>query len=917
MEKRKKFLIVLLLVLLILPIGFSIANKNEKKEVGVAKEKMNVLKSEPENAPKDFGPVPNQTQLDYYDQELSAFMHYGPNTFTGLEWGNESYTINSFQGKEFHAKDMVKVLKDTGFKRLIITAKHHDGFVLYKSAFTDFDIESSTYKGDILKELSEACSEQGLDMGLYLSPWDIHEPSYGYGRFGGPNDDKNGDYNEYYINQIREINKNDDYGRDGQFVEWWMDGAKGQGEDAQEYDFPEILQTIREDNDEMLIFGAILNRGGVHWVGNERGFADVDSQDPTVPGDRRTESEQKVGPKHLQTDENGEVYWSVPEADVSITSGWFWAPNRRTVKSMDDLANIYFNSVGHGVPLLLNMAPNRNGNYDKEMSDRLYEFKDNIDKTFSNNLLLDEGVTIKASNTRDNSGNFNPENVLDEDDKTYWTTQDGVNEASLEINLGGSREFDVVSIEEFIEKGLRIYEFDVQYKNGNQDWMKFGEGRAIGAKRLLRRSPVLADKIKINIKAKAVPIIDSVGVYKASEGFEIKGSVPTGLNVVEDEEFQLTGSWGKDSGPEYTNNSAIWSSDPNGVLSTSFIGSKFYVLGTIDPGHGLMEVTIDGEKQEQVNTNGSPRRIQQIIFTSKDLENKEHTIEIRPITKAIGVDCIYYLNNGGRGMFEIENTSYTVNEKDNSITPLKVKIMRVGGSNGRAEVTVTTPPGSAVQGQYYVDVSETLVFEDGETEKYVDIKTIDNSSADGDKDFYIQLSNPKDGILGFNKKVKVLLVDDDIQGQGNDLVIGKDEVKIEAEDFILEPRVLGQEPDSNNKNIRITEDSECSGGKKVSWFETGNKMYKEFEVEEAGTYTVKMVYQSGRPTDDSNNNTMNVKEGVNVEDMSVQVKGGGNSVPWMTSEFDIVITNKGKVTLRFVADSKSSPNIDYFTIKRK
>lgn len=919
MKKKTIFVALLLLVFINIGLMRAKADPTSTLDTRLNKENSKLEKSGElatnvekvslsiENEPEDFGPIPSRTQLDYYDQELAAFMHYGPNTFTGLEWGNSSYTINSYQGKEFHAEDMVKVLSETGFKRLIITAKHHDGFVLYKSAFTDFDVESSTYKGDILEELSAAASKYNLDMGLYLSPWDIHEPSYGYGFGGNESNDKNGDYNEYYINQIREINKNDKYGNKGQFIEWWMDGAKGQGENAQDYDFENILEAIREDNDEILIFGAVVDRGGVHWVGNERGIANVDQADPTIPANLN-EGEAKRGPKHLQTDKNGEVYWSVPEADVSLTSGWFWGPGKSSPKSMKDLANIYFNSVGHGVPLLLNMAPNAKGTYDQAVVDRLYEFKHAIDETFKDNLA--EGAKISASNVRDSSGNFAPENMLDKGENakdTYWTTEDGVKEAHIDVDFGEKKEFDIVSIQEYIEKGLRIYEFSIQYQGSDGTWKDFGSGRGIGAKRLVRRSPVRSSKIRINIRAKEVPIIDTIGVFKASEKFELGKILPEGISTIEDKDFDLTGIWGQDQGPEYTNNSAVWSSDKLAKLSFKFTGSKFYVIGTIDPGHGDFEVIVDGVSQGVFNTNGPSRKVQQKIYESDLLEDKEHHVVLKPKTKALGVDCIHYIGSGS-SLFEIESDDYVMNEKINSTEGYKVKIKRVGDISTKASVQVTTPPSSAVQGQYYVDINKTLEFNPGEREKTVEVFSIDNDNTQDHKDFFLELSDPKGAYLGFNHKIKIILLDDETLAN---------EMKIEAEDFNLEERVSGEKPNSINKNIRVSESNEASGGKIISWFETGNAMNKDIDFKEAGIYTVTMRYQSGRPTDGSNNNFMVIKGGNGVIEKEIDVPGGGSQVPWTDLDFEIEVSKAGRANLRFVADSRSCPNIDYFIIKKK
>lgn len=484
--------------------------------------------------PVAWGAVPNQEQLQYHDQELSAFVHFGMNTFTGKEWGDgteDPATFNPTGDVAVNADSFVETLKNAGFKRVIVTAKHHDGFCIWPSAYTEHDIENSPYKngnGDILAEISAACTKYDMDMGLYLSPWDVNAESYGYyDDQGNPLLDEHGnpmngmtmdevkekdtlDYNDYYVNQIEEIVTNPIYGNNGRFVEWWMDGAKGEGGDAQEYDTERILSTIKENEPGILIFGGGTD-GGIHWIGNEKGqasdetWAKIDS----VKGDGYSEAD---GFTYGIPDGD---YWSVPESDVSITSGWFYH-NGDNPKSMSQLATIYFATVGNGSPLLLNFPPNQNGDLDGTIYSRLNDFRKASDATFETNLLSGQ-ASASASSVYENALQYSPTKAIDGDDDTYWTTTKGTNTGTVEIQFEKEQTFDVVSIEEYIEKGQRISAFDVEYQNTDGQWVTFGNGKTIGAKKLLRSEPVTATGLRVNITAsQAQPMIRESGVYKLS-----------------------------------------------------------------------------------------------------------------------------------------------------------------------------------------------------------------------------------------------------------------------------------------------------------------------------------------------------------------------------------------------------------------
>ena len=421
--------------------------------------------------------LPNANQYKYQKDELAAFCHFGPNTFNEVEWG-ESYGDKTpdeiFKLEEdFDAETYVKALKDAGFKKLIVTAKHHDGFCIWASDYTDYDVAETSYKdgeGDILKEISAACTEYDMDMGLYLSPCDIHDDSYGYYDENGnatTEDNDYLDYNEYYNNQLKEILGNDDYGNDGHFVEVWMDGAKGSGSDAQEYDFELWYDTIQSYEGEAagyeadcMLFGAGAYTT-VRWIGNENGYADKNTWSKSIVDYETNSIDSNDTGSYTVGYEDGNQ-WTVPEADARITSGWFWGTTKNTPKSISDLASMYFGSIGNNATLLLNVPPNDEGTVDQEILDRVAEFGQNIEETFDDNLAADEGASVKADNVRGSDTAFQPGNTVDGDDSTYWTTDDGTNTGTLLIDLGGTKTFDVVSIEEAIQNGQRINEYKVE-----------------------------------------------------------------------------------------------------------------------------------------------------------------------------------------------------------------------------------------------------------------------------------------------------------------------------------------------------------------------------------------------------------------------------------------------------------------------
>ena len=723
--------------------------------------------------------VPDANQYKYQKDELAAFCHFGPNTFNEIEWGehygdkkpSEIFRLN----QKFDAETMVSTLKSAGFKKLIITAKHHDGFCIWPSEYTDYDAEAAGYKGDILEEISTACTKHGMDMGLYLSPWDIHEPSYGYKDANGnpttPDKDVK-DYNEYYNNQLKEILGNEKYGNKGRFVEVWMDGAKGSGANAQEYDFNTWFKTIQNyegkevagNSADCMLFGAQAYTT-VRWIGNEDGVAFED-----------TWAKSNVNYKNNTIDSNGSTpyskgyetgnKWTVPECDGRITSGWFWGTKKNTPKTITQLANMYFDSVGHNATMLLNVPPNNQGTVDKPILDRVTEFGRNVEETFRKNLA--KNATIEASNVRGNDIAFKPGNVVDDKDETYWTTEDGTKEGSLTIKWDKAKKFDVVSIEEAIQKGQHINSYKVEYKaSDDAQWQTLKSGVTVGAKRLVRTAPVSATQVKITVGTTngKVPMLSEVGVYKASEGFQLAGAAPEGMDTTSVNEtskftFSPTG-WNPQTGSQYINGQNTWSNKANAEFTFKFHGTKAYLMGTTDPGHGQADVYIDDKLVETINTHAESRSTGAKIFESEDLTDADHTLRLVAKTDAaIGVEAAYVINNGGVGMIELEKDAYTMNEKEE----LTVKVKRVGGSNGKLTAKIQPNPGSAIQNDFNTEYAPDVIFEAGETEKsVVAAKTKQNTAITGDRVFSIELTEktPKNAIIGFNGSARITIKDAD------------------------------------------------------------------------------------------------------------------------------------------------------------
>lgn len=425
-------------------------------------------------------PKPAPRQLEWQQLETTAFLHFTVNTYTGKEWGDGTESPKIFNPTEFDARKLVKTLKDTGFKMAIITAKHHDGFCLWPSKFTDHTVASSPWRngeGDMVKEIADACREYGIEFGFYLSPWDQHEKSYGTST-----------YNAFYKNQLRELLTN--Y---GEVSEVWFDGAKGEDAKDMEYDFEGYWQLVRELQPKAVMFSDV--GPDVRWVGNETGNAGETcwSTIDTVgmaPG--------KADPKYLNVGDPEGKLWIPAETDVSIRPGWFYHPEEDSkVKSGKDLVDLYYKSVGRNSLLLLNIPPDKKGLFGEQDVKSLHDFRGILDETFRTNLAA--GKAGKA--------------LTDKALKTYITLQE---KQPFVLDFKKEITFDRALFQENIAEGQRNIEALLEYWNG-KEWQQVDQFTTIGYKRLLRFPLVKTSKVRVTVLEAKQPVqLAEVGFYKAS-----------------------------------------------------------------------------------------------------------------------------------------------------------------------------------------------------------------------------------------------------------------------------------------------------------------------------------------------------------------------------------------------------------------
>ncbi len=454
--------------------------------------------------------VPTPRQLRWQQLELTAFFHFGMNTFSdNNEWGTGKEDPKLFNPTDLDANQWVKVAKDAGFKLVILTAKHHDGFCLWPTKTTEHSVKNSPWKngnGDVVKELAEACRKQNMEFGIYLSPWDRNSPVYG-----------SDDYNDFFVQQLTELLTN--YGK---VDEVWFDGANGEGPNGkkQVYDFERWYKVIRKLQPSALI--AVMGPD-VRWVGTETGYgretewsvvptANLDQSaiesnsqqaDAFKPSGDMTGSD--LGSRDKIMNAKGLV-WYPAETDVSIRPGWFYhADQDDKVKSPEKLLDIYFHSVGRNSVLLLNIPPDKRGRINDTDIKNLREWKKLRDRIFDNNIA--KGALITSSN------GIGKQAMLDGKYSTWWTTKGKDTTAVIDLKLKKKSTFNVLMLQENISVGQRIEKFELEYWDGGE-WKKAGEGTTVGYKRLLQFNPVTTDRVRLKILSSRLnPTIAELGLY--------------------------------------------------------------------------------------------------------------------------------------------------------------------------------------------------------------------------------------------------------------------------------------------------------------------------------------------------------------------------------------------------------------------
>jgi alpha-L-fucosidase len=439
--------------------------------------------------------------------ETNAFVHFTVNTFTDREWGLGNEDPAVFNPQKLDAMQWARVLKQTGFKQMILTCKHHDGFCLWPSQYTGHSVKKSPYKngkGDVVKEASDACKKYGIKFGVYCSPWDRNSADYGKPA-----------YVTYYRNQLKEL-----FSNYGPITEMWFDGANGgegyygganenrQIDRKTYYDWPGTLNMVRQLQPNVIFFS---DAGpGARWVGNENGTAGETNWNTISPD---TLYAGKAGiEKILNEGSEDGSQWIPAEVDVSIRPGWFYHKKEDSlVKTPKQLFDIYLSSVGRGSVLLLNVPPDQRGLFHENDVKALYGFRAMLEREFARNKAV--GATVTASNYRGHAPQFAPQNVVDDNNNNYWATDDGVTTASLEINTGKLQTIKYVVLQEYIQLGQRVKSFTVEVWADNA-WQQVAAGTTIGYKRILPLRQVRAGRVRINITgAKACPVISNVALY--------------------------------------------------------------------------------------------------------------------------------------------------------------------------------------------------------------------------------------------------------------------------------------------------------------------------------------------------------------------------------------------------------------------
>ncbi len=461
--------------------------------------------------PQPFGATPSQRQLKWHELEFYGFLHFTINTFTDKEWGYGDESPKLFNPTDFDANQLASAAATAGMKGLILTCKHHDGFCLWPSKYTEHSVKNSPWKngqGDVVREISDACRRHRLKFGVYLSPWDRNHPDYGKPA-----------YVQYYRNQLREL-----LTQYGPIFEVWWDGANGGTgyyggarekrviDRGSYYDWNTTIDIVRKLQPDACIFS---DAGpDIRWIGNEHGIAGEPCWATYTPTARKGESKPGPGTTNArqgnQGTRNGRL-WLPGEADVSIRPGWFYHKNQDAkVRSPENLLDLYFVSVGRGSSLLLNLPPDRRGRIHENDLQSLRQFRQILDAVFQKNLA--QNATLTASNVRGKSAQFSEQKVLDGDRTTYWATDDSKKQVELTATFSHPVSFNIVDIREYLPLGQRVDMWSVEaWQDGK--WTEWAQGQSIGNRRLCRGKSVTTDRVRLRLSGPVCPAISEFGLY--------------------------------------------------------------------------------------------------------------------------------------------------------------------------------------------------------------------------------------------------------------------------------------------------------------------------------------------------------------------------------------------------------------------
>lgn len=456
--------------------------------------------------PAAFGPVPNENQLKWQALEYYGFIHFSLNTYTDQSWGYGDEKIELFNPEKVDARQWARIAKQSGMKGLILTAKHHSGFALWPSKYTDYSVKNSPWKngkGDLVREVADACKEYGLKFGVYLSPWDRNRADYG-----------KPEYITYFRNQLTELLTN--Y---GPVFEIWFDGANGGSgyygganetrtiDSKTYYDWQNTYALVRKLQPNIVIWNDNGDRADLRWVGTESGYVG-ETNWSLLNG--KGDVAWNMLHYGLATGDS----WVPAEVNTSIRPEWFYHPSEdNKVKTVPQLMDTYYNSVGRNATLLLNFPIMPNGLIHERDEKSAFGMATAVKESFADNLALK--AKVEATNVRGNAKIFDAGKTIDQAENSYWATDDNISTASLNFEFNTAITFNRFLVQEYIRLGQRVSSFNVEaFVDGK--WIEITKGTTIGYKRILRFPSVTTNKVRLNITgSKSSLVISNIGIYNA------------------------------------------------------------------------------------------------------------------------------------------------------------------------------------------------------------------------------------------------------------------------------------------------------------------------------------------------------------------------------------------------------------------